>query len=66
MNTVKYVMFFFKKCDWRALDALFTYHGSDVLSHRLAVLSNFPETFPPFGVQKFAAGGEVIFWRTCI
>nr|XP_056712438.1 NBAS subunit of NRZ tethering complex [Euleptes europaea] len=31
----------------RALDILFTYHGSDLLPHRLAILSNFPETTSP-------------------
>ncbi|XP_059585522.1 NBAS subunit of NRZ tethering complex isoform X2 [Alligator mississippiensis] len=31
----------------RALEILFTYHGSDLLQHRLAILSNFPETTSP-------------------
>ncbi|XP_024408243.2 NBAS subunit of NRZ tethering complex [Desmodus rotundus] len=31
----------------QALEILFTYHGSDLLSHRLAILSNFPETTSP-------------------
>ncbi|XP_056420196.1 NBAS subunit of NRZ tethering complex isoform X2 [Hyla sarda] len=31
----------------QALDLLFTFHGSDLLPHRLAILSNFPETTPP-------------------
>ncbi|XP_068136383.1 NBAS subunit of NRZ tethering complex isoform X2 [Hyperolius riggenbachi] len=31
----------------QALDLLFTYHGSDLLPHRLAILSNFPETTSP-------------------
>uniref|UniRef100_A0A674I3P7 NBAS subunit of NRZ tethering complex n=1 Tax=Terrapene triunguis TaxID=2587831 RepID=A0A674I3P7_9SAUR len=31
----------------RALEILFTYHGSDLLPHRLASLSNFPETTSP-------------------
>ncbi|XP_067400847.1 NBAS subunit of NRZ tethering complex isoform X2 [Emydura macquarii macquarii] len=31
----------------RALEILFTYHGSDLLPHRLAILSNFPETTSP-------------------
>lgn len=31
----------------QALDILFTYHGSDLLPHRLAILSNFPETTSP-------------------
>ncbi|KAM3930473.1 NBAS subunit of NRZ tethering complex isoform 2-T2 [Leptodactylus fuscus] len=32
----------------QALDLLFTFHGSDLLPHRLAILSNFPETTPPY------------------
>ncbi|XP_069829255.1 NBAS subunit of NRZ tethering complex isoform X2 [Dendropsophus ebraccatus] len=31
----------------QALDLLFTFHGSDLLPHRLPILSNFPETTPP-------------------
>ncbi|XP_063079339.1 NBAS subunit of NRZ tethering complex [Engraulis encrasicolus] len=31
----------------QALDILFTYHGSELLLHRLAVLCNFPETTSP-------------------
>ncbi|XP_033611926.1 neuroblastoma-amplified sequence isoform X1 [Fukomys damarensis] len=30
-----------------ALEILFTYHGPDLLAHRLAILSNFPETTSP-------------------
>ncbi|XP_041814881.1 neuroblastoma-amplified sequence [Chelmon rostratus] len=31
----------------QALDILFTYHGAELLQHRLAVLQNFPETTSP-------------------
>ncbi|XP_063771451.1 NBAS subunit of NRZ tethering complex isoform X2 [Pseudophryne corroboree] len=31
----------------QALELLFTYHGSDLLPHRLVILSNFPETTSP-------------------
>ncbi|XP_037669373.1 neuroblastoma-amplified sequence isoform X2 [Choloepus didactylus] len=31
----------------QALEILFTYHGSALLPHRLAILSNFPETTSP-------------------
>ncbi|XP_059883056.1 NBAS subunit of NRZ tethering complex isoform X2 [Delphinus delphis] len=31
----------------QALEILFTYHGSDLLPHRLVILSNFPETTSP-------------------
>ncbi|XP_077009351.1 NBAS subunit of NRZ tethering complex isoform X2 [Tamandua tetradactyla] len=32
----------------QALEILFTYHGSDLLPHHLAILSNFPETTSPY------------------
>ncbi|XP_040920271.1 neuroblastoma-amplified sequence isoform X1 [Toxotes jaculatrix] len=31
----------------QALDILFTFHGADLLQHRLAILYNFPETTSP-------------------
>ncbi|XP_029318532.1 LOW QUALITY PROTEIN: NBAS subunit of NRZ tethering complex [Cottoperca gobio] len=31
----------------QALNILFTYHGADLLQHRLAILHNFPETTSP-------------------
>lgn len=31
----------------QAVDILFTYHGEELLQHRLAILSNFPETTSP-------------------
>uniref|UniRef100_A0A7N8Y0N8 NBAS subunit of NRZ tethering complex n=1 Tax=Mastacembelus armatus TaxID=205130 RepID=A0A7N8Y0N8_9TELE len=31
----------------QALDILFTYHGAELLQHRLAILYNFPETTSP-------------------
>ncbi|XP_058468732.1 NBAS subunit of NRZ tethering complex [Solea solea] len=31
----------------QALDILFTYHGADLLQHRLAIIYNFPETTSP-------------------
>ncbi|TRZ02417.1 hypothetical protein DNTS_034472, partial [Danionella cerebrum] len=31
----------------QALDILFTFHGSELLQHRLAILCNFPETTSP-------------------
>ncbi|GFR05331.1 neuroblastoma-amplified sequence [Trichonephila clavata] len=30
--------------NWEAVATLFTYHGSETLPHRLAILNNFPET----------------------
>ncbi|KAM5316025.1 NBAS subunit of NRZ tethering complex isoform 2-T2 [Glossophaga mutica] len=40
----------------QALGILFTYHGSDLLSHRLAVLSNFPETTSPHEYSALLPG----------
>ncbi|XP_067139001.1 NBAS subunit of NRZ tethering complex-like [Centruroides vittatus] len=33
---------------WEAVSAMFTHHGKETLPHRLAILSNFPETTSPF------------------
>lgn len=38
---------FFQESNVQALDILFTYHGAELLQHRLAVLNNFPETTSP-------------------
>lgn len=38
---------FVQESNVQALEILFTYHGSDLLAHRLAILSNFPETTSP-------------------
>lgn len=38
---------FFQESNVQALDILFTYHGAELLQHRLAILSNFPETTSP-------------------
>lgn len=38
---------FVQESNVQALEILFTYHGSDLLPHRLAILSNFPETTSP-------------------
>ena len=45
------MIFFFQNGDWEALDAIFTYHGRQTLPHRLAILSNFPETKPPLDYE---------------
>ncbi|KAL1783081.1 neuroblastoma-amplified sequence isoform X1 [Sigmodon hispidus] len=37
----------YKESNVQALEILLTYHGSDLLPHRLAILSNFPETTSP-------------------
>lgn len=40
-------VYFACNSDWEAVAALFTYHGAETLTHRLAILSNFPETTSP-------------------
>uniref|UniRef100_A0A8C0HG56 NBAS subunit of NRZ tethering complex n=1 Tax=Chelonoidis abingdonii TaxID=106734 RepID=A0A8C0HG56_CHEAB len=42
----------------RALEILFTYHGSDLLPHRLAILSNFPETTSPHDILSISKHQE--------
>ncbi|CAO2605021.1 NBAS subunit of NRZ tethering complex [Lemmus lemmus] len=37
----------YEESNVQALEILLTYHGSDLLPHRLAILSNFPETTSP-------------------
>ncbi|GAB1605191.1 neuroblastoma-amplified sequence-like [Argonauta hians] len=46
-NIVEEAVKFAQDSEVVAVEALFTYHGADVLPHRLAVLSNFPETTSP-------------------
>ncbi|KAM9782609.1 NBAS subunit of NRZ tethering complex [Neosynchiropus ocellatus] len=36
-----------RESNMQALDILFTYHGAELLQHRLAILYNFPETTSP-------------------
>uniref|UniRef100_A0A3Q3XCS4 NBAS subunit of NRZ tethering complex n=1 Tax=Mola mola TaxID=94237 RepID=A0A3Q3XCS4_MOLML len=36
-----------RESNMQALDILFTYHGAELLQHRLAILHNFPETTSP-------------------
>ncbi|GFN79688.1 neuroblastoma-amplified sequence-like [Plakobranchus ocellatus] len=33
--------------DWRAVETMLTYHSQELAPHRLAILSNFPETADP-------------------
>ncbi|XP_051501521.1 NBAS subunit of NRZ tethering complex-like isoform X3 [Myxocyprinus asiaticus] len=44
----------------QALDILFTYHSSELLQHRLAILCNFPETTSPHEYNDLLpkAGGD--------
>uniref|UniRef100_A0A8C1T3R8 NBAS subunit of NRZ tethering complex n=1 Tax=Cyprinus carpio TaxID=7962 RepID=A0A8C1T3R8_CYPCA len=45
----------------QALDILFTYHGSELLQHRLAVLCNFPETTSPHEYSDLLPKGNLAF-----
>ncbi|XP_037073192.1 neuroblastoma-amplified sequence-like, partial [Pollicipes pollicipes] len=38
---------FARRSDWQALGVMLTYHGHELLEHRLLLLSNVPETTPP-------------------
>lgn len=43
---------FAQASNWRAVSAMFTYHGEETLVHRLPVLSNFPEITSPVEYQS--------------
>ncbi|XP_077988543.1 NBAS subunit of NRZ tethering complex-like [Glandiceps talaboti] len=47
-NIVEAAVEYAREGDWNAVDSIFTYHGKDTLPHRLAIISNFPETMLPF------------------
>ncbi|BFY98427.1 hypothetical protein BsWGS_01467 [Bradybaena similaris] len=53
--------------DWKAVETLMTFHSSDLASHRLAILSNFPETTDPTEYRsllpEIGEDGEVIPWE---
>lgn len=38
---------FAQSSNWKAVSVLFNYYGDELAKHRLAILSNFPETLPP-------------------
>ncbi|XP_033750641.1 neuroblastoma-amplified sequence-like [Pecten maximus] len=46
-NIVEAAVNYARQGDWKALESLFIYHGETLKPHRLAVLSNFPETTCP-------------------
>ncbi|XP_066532404.1 NBAS subunit of NRZ tethering complex [Hoplias malabaricus] len=46
-NIVMSARTYARESNVQALDILFTYHGSELLQHRLAILCNFPETTSP-------------------
>uniref|UniRef100_A0A3P8P8Z5 Neuroblastoma-amplified sequence N-terminal domain-containing protein n=1 Tax=Astatotilapia calliptera TaxID=8154 RepID=A0A3P8P8Z5_ASTCA len=45
----------------QALDILFTYHGAELLQHRLAILDNFPETTSPHEYTTLLPEGAQLF-----
>ncbi|GIY81302.1 neuroblastoma-amplified sequence [Caerostris extrusa] len=45
-------LFFACNSNWEAVATLFTYHGSETLPHRLAILNNFPEITSPIEYQS--------------
>ncbi|KAL3866901.1 hypothetical protein ACJMK2_044151 [Sinanodonta woodiana] len=47
-NIVETALYQAQCSDWKALETLFTFHAADLAPHRLAILSNFPETTNPF------------------
>ncbi|XP_048858218.1 NBAS subunit of NRZ tethering complex isoform X2 [Brienomyrus brachyistius] len=46
-NIVLSARMYARESNVQALDILFTYHGAELLEHRLAILYNFPETSSP-------------------
>ncbi|KAK7115948.1 NBAS subunit of NRZ tethering complex-like [Littorina saxatilis] len=62
-NIVQLAAEYAQSSDWRALETLFTFHHADLASHRLAILSNFPETTLPadYGslLPELGTDGEV-------
>ncbi|XP_064620288.1 NBAS subunit of NRZ tethering complex-like [Lineus longissimus] len=46
-NILEATVDFARACDYRAVDHLLTYHAEDLVPHRLAIISNFPETMSP-------------------
>ncbi|KAG1649688.1 Neuroblastoma-amplified sequence [Nymphon striatum] len=59
---------FARQSNWRAIEALFTYHGRETLPCRLTILSNFPETTSPFEYQSLLpeceSDNQVSLWCT--
>ncbi|KAK7009358.1 neuroblastoma-amplified sequence [Biomphalaria glabrata] len=57
-----------QKNDWAAVEILFIYHSDELAPHRLAILSNFPETSDPNEYKsllpKLSEDEEVIPWET--
>ncbi|GFR67776.1 neuroblastoma-amplified sequence-like, partial [Elysia marginata] len=54
--------------DWRAVETLLTFHSEELAPHRLAILSNFPETADPSDysslLPEIGEDDTVIPWET--
>ncbi|XP_077865799.1 NBAS subunit of NRZ tethering complex-like [Saccoglossus kowalevskii] len=59
-NIVETAVEYSQDGDWRALDAIFTYHGRYTSLHRLAILGNFPETMSPFEYRDLLPEGGLL------
>ncbi|KAK3097270.1 hypothetical protein FSP39_008222 [Pinctada imbricata] len=71
-NIVEVATDYARNSDWKALDLLFLYHGELLVPHRLAILSNFPETtnpldykdlLPVIGTGDHVQSIEMCSWR---
>ncbi|CAL1537532.1 unnamed protein product [Lymnaea stagnalis] len=54
--------------DWKAVDIILVYHNNELAPHRLAILSNFPETADPVEYKsllpKSGDDDEIVPWET--
>ncbi|KAL4228275.1 hypothetical protein ACF0H5_013706 [Mactra antiquata] len=66
-NIVEIAMGYAQSSDWSALETLFTFHGHELLPHRLTIISNFPETTPPSEYKCLLpemSDNELVPWST--
>ncbi|XP_052240269.1 NBAS subunit of NRZ tethering complex-like isoform X2 [Dreissena polymorpha] len=64
-NMVQTAITYAQNSDWKALEVLFTYHGRELLPHRLSILGSFPETTNPAEYQLLLPeirSREVVEW----
>ncbi|XP_012141773.2 NBAS subunit of NRZ tethering complex isoform X2 [Megachile rotundata] len=52
LSTIENAVRFAKNGDWQGVEIMFTYHGENLLSHWLAIISFFPETLNPLKYKK--------------
>ncbi|XP_052794949.1 NBAS subunit of NRZ tethering complex-like [Mya arenaria] len=66
-NMVQTAITYAQNSDWKALEILLTYHGEELLPHRLSILNNFPETTNPEEFKILLPeirDGSVVEWGT--